>query len=81
MAEVGRPKTFGKPLHDRVEEVARLLTPRQPPGLGQVVEEGAGGLQIGGVEAFGEPPEGSGRAGRPQGARSKGTPRTRKVRC
>ncbi len=25
VAQVGRPKTFGKPLHDRVEEVARLL--------------------------------------------------------
>jgi len=25
VAQVGRPKTFGKPLQDRVEEVARLL--------------------------------------------------------
>ena len=25
VAQVGRPKTFGKPLHDRVEGVARLL--------------------------------------------------------
>ena len=25
VAQVGRPKTFGKPLDDRVEEVARLL--------------------------------------------------------
>jgi hypothetical protein len=25
VAQVGRSKTFGKPLHDRVEEVARLL--------------------------------------------------------
>ena len=25
VAQVGCPKTFGKPLHERVEEVARLL--------------------------------------------------------
>jgi hypothetical protein len=25
VAQVGRPKTVGKPLHDRVEEIARLL--------------------------------------------------------
>ena len=25
VAQVGRPKTFGKPLHDRVKEIVRLL--------------------------------------------------------